>query len=69
MNAKTKDKLVWDAIPTLFDVSNPPPMENCMSNNVAAILNSDMTAPYDENVHIVHIFLGIKSLYFPSKVQ
>ena len=25
MNAKTKDKLVWDAIPTLFDVPNPPP--------------------------------------------
>ena len=22
---KTKDKLVWDAIPTLVDVPNPPP--------------------------------------------
>ena len=25
VNTKTKDKLVWDAIPTLFDVPNAPP--------------------------------------------
>ena len=24
---------------------------------------------YDDNFHMAHIFLGIKSLYFPSKVQ
>ncbi len=44
-------------------------MENGMSNNVAAILNSDMAAIYVDNFHMVKNFLGIKSLYFLSKVQ
>ena len=43
--------------------------ENCMSNNMAVILDFNRAAIYDDDFHIVTIVLGIKSRDFPSKVQ
>ena len=41
----------------------------CLIIIMAVILDFNRAAIYDDDFHIVTIFLGIKSRYFPSKVQ